>query len=80
MNALTLRKKGRNLRAGLDSLQPSIPLLHAETLASFGATACENGTAALGGHASTETVALGALASVRLVGALHDEIPFMVYE
>ena len=47
------------------------PLLDSQALAPLGATACDDGTATLGGHACTETVALCALSSVRLVGALH---------
>lgn len=66
-----------NLSAGFDGIQRR-PSLNAETLASFGATSGENGAAALGGHASTEAVALGALASVRLVSAFHFPCPFHV--
>ena len=47
------------------------PLLDGQALAPLGTTTRENGTAALGRHAGTETVALCALASVRLICALH---------
>lgn len=50
-------------------------VLHAEALAALGAAAGQNAAAALRGHASTETVALGTLTLVRLIGALHN-LPF----
>ena len=45
--------------------------LHSEALASFCATGCQHGTAALGGHASAEAVAHSPLMLIGLVGALH---------
>ena len=50
--------------------------LDGETLAPLGTTAGENGTTALGGHTGTETMALCALTSVRLICALHLANPF----
>lgn len=52
----------------LDSLQR---LLHADALATLRTAGRQNLTATLRGHASTETVDLGPLTSVRLIGALH---------
>lgn len=52
----------------LDSLQR---LLHADALATLRTAGGQNLTATLRGHASTETVDLGPLTSVRLIGALH---------
>ena len=46
--------------------------LDREALATLCATTGENGTAALGGHASTEAVRGGALALVGLVRTLHS--------
>ena len=48
--------------------------LDSEPLATLGTTAGENVTAALGGHAGTEAVALGALPLVGLIRTLHGEI------
>ena len=45
--------------------------LHAEALASFGATSSQHGTAALGGHASAEAVAHSPLVGIGLISALH---------
>ena len=45
--------------------------LHGEALAALGATTCEYVTSALGCHASTETVGLGALPLVWLIRAFH---------
>ena len=46
--------------------------LNGEALATLCTTASQNGTAALGGHTSTEAMALRTLASVRLISALHN--------
>lgn len=54
--------------------------LHAQALASLSAARGQNGTATLGRHASTEAVALGPLAGVRLIGAFHVSIPFVFAE
>lgn len=51
--------------------------LHAEALASLGATCRENSAAALGRHAGAETVALSALTGIGLIGAFHIRIPFI---
>ena len=48
-----------------------ICLLHAEALASFGATGSQNSTAALGGHTGAEAVAHGTLVLIGLIGTLH---------
>ena len=56
------------------------PRLHAEALASLGATSGQDGTAALRRHAGTEAVALGALARVRLIRALHGHFPFNTFK
>ena len=45
--------------------------LDGQALAALCATTRENGAAAFGGHACTEAMRLCALASVRLVCALH---------
>ena len=45
--------------------------LDGETLATLCATAGQDGASALGGHTSTEAMALRTLASVRLISALH---------
>ena len=67
----------RRVISALDLIVLTIekPPLDGQALAPFGATAREHGAAALGSHAGTETMALGALASVRLICALHKE-PF----
>ena len=52
--------------------------LHAQALASLSAARSQNGAATLGRHASTEAVALGPLAGVRLIGALHY-FSFQIY-
>ena len=58
---------------GLDGLHASQTLFvaHGQTLAALGATCGQDGTTTLGSHAGTETVALGALALIRLISALH---------
>lgn len=65
------REKIGYLRAGLDSIQAWPRLLDAKTLAALCTAGGENRTASLGRHTSTETMALGALAVVRLIGAFH---------
>lgn len=50
----------------------SMACLDGKPLAALGATARENGAAALGCHASTEAVGLCALALVGLVRTLHN--------
>jgi len=47
-------------------------VLDSELLATLGTATGEDGAAALGGHTSTETVALGALALIGLVRTLHS--------
>ena len=54
--------------------------LHAQALASLGATGRQDRAAALRGHTSTEAVALGPLAGVRLISAFHISIPFVFTE
>jgi len=66
-------------RAGLDSIQLDAPL-NAEALATLCATSSEYSAATLGGHASTETVALRTLAIVRLISAFHIIFPFIFKE
>lgn len=68
--ALTRRKELGDLDAGLNGIHAWM-LLDGETLAPLSTTGSENSATTLGGHAGTETVALGALAFVRLVGAFH---------
>jgi hypothetical protein len=46
--------------------------LSAQGCAAFGATACQNLTAILGGHAVTEPVTAFTNKTARLVGAFHD--------
>ena len=48
-------------------------MLDGKALATLGTTTCEYSTAALGRHTGTETMALCALALIRLVGALHSK-------
>ena len=55
-------------------------LLDAETLATLCAASSEHSAATLGGHTSTEAVALSALAVVRLIGAFHLSFPFIFKE
>ena len=50
--------------------------LDGQALATLCAATSEYGTAALGGHTSTETVSLSTLALVRLIRALHITYPF----
>ena len=45
--------------------------LDGELVTALGTTTSEHGTAALGGHTSTEAVALGALPLIRLIRTLH---------
>ena len=45
--------------------------LDAKTLAALSTTSGQDSTTTLGSHAGTETVALGALALIRLISALH---------
>lgn len=59
------------LRAGLYGIQAWSRPLDAKTLAALCTAGGENSTASLGRHTSTETMALGALAVVRLIGAFH---------
>ena len=49
----------------------SMACLDGKPLAALGATARENGAAALGCHASTEAVGLCALPLIRLISTLH---------
>ena len=60
---------------GLDGLHESLVVAHRETLAALGTTTCEHSAAGLGGHTGAETVGLGTLALVRLVGTLHGKHP-----
>ena len=78
MQAPPAREKFGDISIGRDRLQPMPPVLHAQALASLSTTGRQDGTAALGGHTGAEPVALRTLASVRLIGALHNQIPFMV--
>ena len=49
--------------------------LDGQALATLGTTASENGAAALRSHAGTETMRLGALTLVRLIGTFHWSYP-----
>lgn len=70
--SFSLREKKRDIGARLDGrLHTDAFLLHAKTLAALSTTSGQDSTTTLGSHASTETVALGALALIRLVSALH---------
>jgi len=66
-------------RAGFNSIQLDAPL-NAEALTTLCATSSEYSTATLGGHTSTETVALRTLAIVRLISAFHINFPFIFKE
>ena len=70
--SFSLREKKGNIGARLDRrLQTDDLSLDAKTLAALGATCGQDGTTTLGSHAGTETVALGALALIRLISALY---------
>ncbi len=70
--SFSLREKKGNIGARLDRrLQTDDLSLDAKTLAALGATCGQDGTTTLGSHAGTETVALDALALIRLISALH---------
>lgn len=77
MRTLALREQNRDICAGFNSIQHK-PRLHAEALASLGATSGQHGAAALRGHTSTEAVDLSTLTSVRLVRAFH--LYFLPYD
>ena len=67
-------EKSGDLSAGCDGLQNSA--LHAQALATLRATCGEHCATCFGGHTITETVALSALALVRLIRAFHLIEPF----
>lgn len=70
--SFSLREKKRDIGARLyGRFHTDAFLLHAKTLAALSTTSGQDSTTTLGSHASTETVALGALALIRLVSALH---------
>ena len=70
--SFSLREKKRDIGARLNGrFQTDTCPLDAKTLAALGATCGQDGTTTLGSHAGTETVALGALALIRLISALH---------
>ena len=70
--SFSLREKKGYIGARLDGrFQTDDLSLHAKTLAALGATCGQDSTTTLGSHAGTETVALGALALIRLISALH---------
>jgi hypothetical protein len=62
-----------DLLAGFNGFHLENPL-DTQTLTPFCAASRKNGTAALGCHTSTKTVALCALAIIWLVGTLHNSI------
>lgn len=67
--ALSGRKYSGNLVVGADSVQHAA--LDAEALTTLCTTPCEDSATTLGSHTRTETVALGTLALVRLIGTFH---------
>ena len=68
--SFSLREKKRDIGARLyGRFHTDAFLLHAKTLAALSTTSGQDSTTTFGSHASTETVALGAL--IRLVSALH---------
>ena len=70
--SFSLREKKRDIGARLyGRFHTDAFLLHAKTLAALSTTSGQDSTTTLGSHASTETVALGALALIRLISALH---------
>ena len=70
IGSLATREDPFKIPFGLDGLHAK---LDGQPLAALGATTCEDGAAALGGHTGTETMGLSALALVGLVRTLHDE-------
>ena len=73
MRTLALCEQNRDICAGCNGIQHK-PRLHAEALASLGATGGKHSAAALRGHTSTEAVNLSTLTGVRLVRAFHLQI------
>lgn len=74
--AFPLREDTLEIRPGFKGFHArGTEILDGKALAALGATASENGAAALGGHTSTEAVGLSALALVRLIRTLHDDYP-----
>ena len=69
-DALPMFKEVIYLRTGLYCFHGR--RLHGKALAPLGTTTGQHGTTAPGGHTSTETMALRALARIRLIGAFHD--------
>lgn len=70
--SFSLREKKGYIGARLDGrFQTDALSLHAEALAALKAATSQDSTTTLRGHTSTETVALGALALIRLISALH---------
>lgn len=70
--SFSLREKKRDIGARLDGrLHTDAFPLHAKTLAALSTTCGKDSAATLGCHAGTEAMSLCALASVRLIGALH---------
>lgn len=72
----TFIEESGDFSAGCDGLQNGA--LHAQTLTTLSAAGREHCTTCLGGHAITETVALSALALVRLIRAFHFVEPFTI--
>ena len=70
IGSLATREDPLKIPFGLDGLHAK---LDGQPLATLCATTREDGAAALGGHAGTEAVGLGALALVGLVRTLHDD-------
>ena len=70
-DALPMFEEVVYLRAGLYCFHDR--RLHGKALAPLGTTTGQHSAAALGGHTSTETMALCALARIRLIGAFHDK-------
>ena len=76
-----LREEIRNIGTRLNCrFQSDTSPLHGETLATLSTTSGQHSTTTLGGHTSAEPVALGALALIRLISALHSIDSFIRFE
>src|SRR5690606_2660049 len=73
--ALNCRGVSRRFSRPKSRLTTRSGLSDGQALAAFGATAGQNLTAVLGGHAGTETVNAGALEGAGLESTFHGDLP-----